>query len=75
MRPTTQVPLDPDSQRLLERLARDLGWSPSRVLQEALWLLAACYGQSRRKIAGMGKFRSGVHDLGSNKAHLKNFGR
>jgi hypothetical protein len=29
----------------------------------------------RRKIAGLGKFRSLIHDLGSNKAHLKNFGR
>jgi hypothetical protein len=29
----------------------------------------------RRKIAGIGKFRSGVCDLGSSKTHLKNFGR
>ncbi|HVP45229.1 MAG TPA: hypothetical protein VMT32_01550 [Bryobacteraceae bacterium] len=28
-----------------------------------------------RKIAGVGKFHSGVRDLGSNKTHLKNFGR
>lgn len=71
---TVQVTLDPDSQRLLDRLARDLGWSPSQVV-ESLHLLAARQSRSRRKIAGMGKFRSGVRDLGSSKTHLKNFGR
>jgi hypothetical protein len=67
--------LDSDSQRLLERLAGDLGWSPSRVVQEALRLLGACHGRPPRKIVGMGKFRSGVGNLGSSKARLKNFGR
>ena len=75
MRPTGHVVLDSDSQRLLERLARDLGWSPSRVMQESLRLLAACHGRPRRKIAGMGKFRSCVRDLGGSKARFKNFGR
>jgi len=28
-----------------------------------------------RKIVGAGKFSSGIKDLGSNKKHLKNFGR
>jgi hypothetical protein len=28
-----------------------------------------------RKIAGLGKFSSGVSDLGSNKKHLRGFGR
>jgi hypothetical protein len=74
MKPTAHFALDPGSQRLLRRLTRELGWSPSHVLQESLRLLAACYGQPRRRIAGMGKFRSGVRDLGSSKARLKNFG-
>lgn len=70
-----QVKVDPDSQRLLEGLARQLGWDPARVVGEALQLLAACHGHSRRKMGGVGKFHSRVHDLGSNKANLKNFGR
>jgi hypothetical protein len=32
------------------------------------------YRRLQHKIAGMGKFRSGVRDLGSSKTHLKNFG-
>jgi len=72
---TVRINLDSASQRLLQRLASDLGWTPSRVVQEALRLFAACHGQPRRKIARIGQFRSGVPDLGSNKVHLKNFGR
>ncbi len=72
---TLQINIDPDSPRLLGQLARELGLSLSRVVQEALHLLAARRDRPRRKIAGMGKSRSGVRDLGSNKARLKNFGR
>ena len=28
-----------------------------------------------RKVAGLGKFASGIRDLASNKNHLRNFGR
>jgi hypothetical protein len=75
MKTTARVALDRDSQHQLRRLARDLGWSHSRVLQEALRLLGSCHGQPQRKITGVGKFRSGVRNLGSSKARLKNFGR
>jgi hypothetical protein len=45
-------------------------------VREGLRLLAACrIRQGRRTIIGMGKFDSGVRDLGSNKEHLKGFGR
>ncbi len=72
---TVQIDIDPDSQHLLGQLTRKLGWSPSRVVQEALRLLATCHPRPRRKIAGMGKFRSGVGNLGSSRAHLKSLGR
>jgi hypothetical protein len=75
MKTPVQVTLDPDSQRLLEKLVRDLGWNPSRVVREGLRLLAACHSRGRRNLVGMGKFRSGVRDLGSGKIHLKNFGK
>jgi len=75
MRSTVQARLDRDTQRALERLVRRTGWSPSRVVREGLRLVAACYRPAGGKIAGMGKFSSGRPDLGSNKVHLKGFGR
>ena len=32
-------------------------------------------GKRRAKIIGLGRFSSGVHDLGSNKERLKGFGK
>ena len=51
-------------------------WTPSQVVREGLRVLEA--NRLRRKrpgIIGLGKFRSGVSDLGSNKKHLRNFGQ
>jgi hypothetical protein len=56
--------------RLQSALVKELGWTPSKVVGEALRILA-----ERRRIIGFGKFKSGVSDLASNKAHLKGFGR
>ena len=71
-----QARLDPDSQKALERLASRLGWSPSKIVREGIRLLESCYGQGTgQRIVGLGKFSSGVRDLGSNKRHLKGFGR
>ena len=76
MKATIQARLDPQSQKELVRLARRLGWSPSRIVREGLRLLGACYGrEGRRKIIGLGKFSSGIRDLGSDKRHLEGFGR
>jgi hypothetical protein len=66
----------PSSRRDLEQLVRALGWSPSRVVREALRRLAASHPLPKRpRLAGLAKFSSGVADLGSNKKHLKGFGR
>ena len=76
MKSNVQARLDRESQVALERLVRRLGWSPSRVVREGVQLLAACYGTpSKAKVVGLGRFASGVSDLGSNKKHLKGFGR
>lgn len=54
---------------------RQLGWSPSKVVREGVRLLDACYGKvPRKKIVGIGRFASGMPDLGSNKRRLKGFG-
>jgi hypothetical protein len=53
-------------------LVRELGWTPSQVVREGLWVLEASYlPRKRRGIIGLGEFRSGVSDLGSSKKHLE----
>ena len=47
---------------------RELGWTPSEVVREGLRILEASYlRRKKRGIIGLGKFESGVKDLGSNK--------
>jgi predicted transcriptional regulator len=73
---TLQARLDPESQKRLAALVRQLGWTPSRVVREALRLLASTrLHHTKRKIIGMGEFDSGVSDLGSNKKYLEDLGR
>jgi hypothetical protein len=76
MRSIVQARLDDHSRRTLAKLVKQLGWSPSKVVREGMSLLAACHLKNgRRRIIGLGKFASDVPDLGSNKAHLRDFGR
>jgi hypothetical protein len=76
MRTAIQARLDEKSRRRLALLVRELGWTPSRVVREGLRVLEASHlRRKKRPIIGLGKFRSGVTDLGSNKKHLKDFGR
>ena len=76
MNRTVQARLDADAHRTLVKLVHSLGWSPSQVVREGLRLLGASHlAISRPRVAGMGKFSSGLPDLGSNKRHLKGFGR
>jgi len=70
---TVQARLDTDTEQTLARLVNQLGLSPSMVVREGIRLLAASQPKSR-KIAGLGKFSSGIPDLGSNKKHLRGFG-
>ncbi len=76
MRSVIQARLDHPSRKRLAVLVRELGWSPSQVVREGLRILEASYlRRKKRGVIGMGKFRSGVPDLGSNKKHLRGFGR
>ncbi len=73
---TIQARLDEPSQKALEKVVKQTGWSPSKVVREGLRLLAACYpSKGPRKIIGLGKFASGIPDLASNKEHMKGFGK
>lgn len=71
---TVQARLDNQTEKTLARLVNQLRVSPSIVVREGIRLLAASQPKGR-KIAGLGKFSSGIPDLGSNKEHLKGFGR
>lgn len=71
-----QARLDPEAKRALSRLIRVTGWSPSRIVREGICVLAACHpAPAADRIVGLGKFESGVKDLGSNKEHLRDFGK
>jgi hypothetical protein len=76
MRTIVQARLDKDSQIALGRLMRRLGWTSSQVVREGLKLMVATYGRPpKKRIIGMGKFDSGIIDLGSIKKHLEGFGK
>ena len=67
--------LDAETQRMLLELERRLGWNDSQVVREGIKALSRLLGRGRsRAIVGLGRFRSGVPDLGSNKGHLKGVG-
>jgi hypothetical protein len=70
-----QARLDASSRKRLSALIRELGWTPSQIVREGLRILETTRLRKKRpRIIGLGKFRSGISDLGSNKKHLRNFG-
>jgi hypothetical protein len=69
--------LDPESRRILDRLRRRTGLNDSEIVRRALRALAGMELAPKRRprAIGLGKFESGVPDLGSNAAHFEGFGR
>ena len=68
--------LDEQTERLLREIERRRGWNDSQAVREGIKALNVLLVPRRsRQIAGLGRFRSGIRDLGSNKTHLKGFGR
>lgn len=68
--------IDGETEKVLREIELRLGWSDSQVVREGIKTLRALLG--RRKagaIVGLGRFHSGVPDLGSHTAHLEGFGR
>ena len=71
-----QARLDQDTEALLRSLRQRTGFTDSELVRRGIKALAALPGGGgRRRVIGVGRFASGVRDLGSNKAHLKGFGR
>lgn len=55
---------------------RELGWTPSQVVREGLRILESTrLRKKKQRIIGLGKFRSGISDVGSNKKYLQDYGR
>jgi hypothetical protein len=68
--------LDPETEKLLRDCQRRWGWTDSQAVREGIKMLGGLLGHGRaRAMVGVGKFQSGIPDLGSNKNHLKGFGR
>ena len=72
-----QARLSPEDQKLLDELIRDLDWTPSRIVREGLHLVRKAHPtvSAADRIIGLGKFRSGIPDLATNKKYLEDFGR
>ena len=76
MNTVVQARLDSETRKLLTSLTSEMGLTQSDVLREGIRLLAASVpAVRRRRIVGIGKYETGITDLGSNKKHLKDFGR
>ncbi len=73
---TIQARLDDRSRKRLAALVRELGWTPSRVVREGLRILEVHYVcRKKQGVIGLGRFSSGVPDLGTNRKHLRGFGK
>ncbi|HET6629393.1 MAG TPA: hypothetical protein VFG91_06440 [Woeseiaceae bacterium] len=70
--------LDSRTRQIMQRLKRRHGWSDSEIVRHGIRTLADAElpaGQRTGRIIGVGKFESGIPDLGSNPEHLREFGR
>jgi hypothetical protein len=67
--------LDPQTKRQLAHLRKATGLTDSELVRRGLQALAALPLRGSRTIVGLGAFESGKTDLGSNRAHLRGFGR
>ena len=75
MKSTVQARFDPRALAALERVVERLGWRPARMVREGIRLLAAYYRELPRSVVGMGRFASGLPDLGCNKERMRGLGR
>ena len=64
--------LDAQTEKILIEIERRLGWTDSQTVREGIKALHALLPPGgQRKVVGLGRFRSGKKDLGSNKKHLE----
>ena len=71
-----QARLDDETDGILKELRRRTGLSDSELVRRGVRSLAALSpAPSPVRVVAIGRFSSGVRDLGSNKKHLEGFGR
>ena len=78
MKDIVHARLDKQTREIMRRLQRRHGWSDSEIVRIGIRALAdtdLLAGERTKRIVGLGKFASGIDDLGSNDEHLDGFGR
>ncbi len=76
MSDTIHARLDEQTCTVRDQLQQQYGWNDSQIVREGIKALSYLVaGGRKRKIVGLGKFESGVKDLGSNERHLEGFGQ
>lgn len=71
-----QARLDSETDELLRALRKRTGLSDSEIVRRGVRSLAETLpAPTGVQVIGVGRFSSGVRDLGSNKEHLAGFGR
>ena len=76
MAKVVQARLDEQTDRILADLRQRTRLSESELIRRGIRSLAVLPTPGGGpRVIGIGRFHSGVPDLGSNKAHLKGFGR
>ena len=73
MTATVQARLDRETKKILDQLAKRLGWSRSEIVPEAIRMLDTATPKGGRRIIGQGMF-PGPKDLATNKKHMEGFG-
>jgi hypothetical protein len=70
--------LDSQTRQIMRRLQRRHGWSDSDIVRQGIRALGDAdlpSGQRGKRIIGLGRFASGISDLGSDERHLHELGR
>jgi len=76
MAKVVQARLDDQTDKMLAELRQRTRLSDSELIRRAIRSFAVLApASSGPRIVGIGRFASGIRDLGSKKAHLKGFGR
>jgi hypothetical protein len=68
--------LDSATDAMRNKLQKQLGWNDSEIVREGIKALSVLVRRrGKRSVVGLGKFRSNISDLGSNKKHFNGFGK
>jgi hypothetical protein len=67
--------LDEETEELRAQLKKTAGWSDSEIVRRGIKVLASVTpALKKRKFRGVGKYKSGLRDLATNKKYMEGFG-